>query len=153
MYMRVMNIYHWCHTAYAMNLSYNDAGVFYLHAAAPPAQVGQLQNILTDQLVYATMDISSEELARSQKQLNASLLMNLESKSLAAEDMGRQVLGIGKRMEADELMAYVNDVTIDDLHRVARKMLLSKPTLVGYGNQRHEPSYELLEENCKRWSQ
>ena len=39
MYSNVMNRYHWMETALAMNMSYNDSGVFYLQGAAPPNKV------------------------------------------------------------------------------------------------------------------
>jgi hypothetical protein len=38
MYLDVLNQHHWIETAQATNLSFSDTGVFYLHAAAPPAR-------------------------------------------------------------------------------------------------------------------
>jgi predicted Zn-dependent peptidase len=51
-----------------------------------------------------TLGVPPSELERAKRQLMAALLMNLESKPIVAEDIGRQVLAFQKRLSAQELM-------------------------------------------------
>ncbi len=48
--------------------------------------------------------VSDEELMRCRNQLKSSLLMNLETRAITAEDIGRQVLALGKRLSVDQLI-------------------------------------------------
>ena len=62
------------------------------------------------------------ELSRAKNQLKSSLLMNLESRPILFEDIGRQVLTYGARTPAADLVQQIESVTAADLNKVARAL-------------------------------
>lgn len=98
------------------------------------------------------------------------LLMNLESRPVVFEDIGRQVLASGQRRPPqyyiDEIGNARNDttgmcssflyelyiislllgkITAEDIKRVALRMLKSKPALAALGNLKKLPHYEEIQ--------
>ncbi|CAB4064842.1 PMPCA [Lepeophtheirus salmonis] len=57
----------------------------------------------------------------------------------------RQVLAQGKRKTTEEFHQLINDVTKDDLRRIARRMLTSKPSVAAVGEMKYLPSYKDIE--------
>lgn len=150
MYNNVMNLNHWAEMALAMNLSYMDSGIFYIQGAAPPQKIQVLLDILLKEMMSVAHGVSEMEVSRAQNQLKASLLMNLESKSITAEDIGRQVLGFGYRLSSDDLIEKIDAVTAADVSRVTTTMLQSYPTLAAYGNVEKLTDYESLVSSLQR---
>ena len=60
------------------------------------------------------------EVKRAKNQLKSSLLMNLESRMVELEDLGRQVQVHGRKVGVKEMISKIDAVTIPDLRRVAR---------------------------------
>jgi len=147
MYSNVMNYHHWINSAVAMNLSYNDCGLFYIQGGCPSDRTNDMLSILVREVGNVAHSVSQEEVSRARNQLKSSLLMNLESKSITAEDIGRQVLGLGRRLSADELISHIEVVSPDDITGITRQMISSPPVLAGYGDMDHlNTSYEQVAE-------
>jgi len=60
-------------------------------------QLKDLAEVVVRELVSTQHSISDEELARARTQLQSMLLMNLESRPIVFEDVGRQVLANSHR--------------------------------------------------------
>ena len=73
------------------------------------------------------------------------LMMNLESRAIEWEDVARQVLSNGKRHHPEYFIQKINEVTKDDLHRCAVKMLKSKPSVASVGSLDGLPEFEEIE--------
>ncbi|EDO38902.1 predicted protein, partial [Nematostella vectensis] len=143
LYLNVLNKYHWIYSATAYNHSYSDSGMFCIHASAHPTQLRDLVQVLVKEYFSLTKGLISEvELARAKKQLQSMLMMNLESRVIVFEDIGRQVLGLGERRSAGELYECIENVTMDDILRVSSRMLASKPSVAAFGNLTFLPKYE-----------
>ena len=69
--------------------------------------------------VLANGAVTEEELARAKAATVSSILMNLESKAIVAEDIGRQILTYGERKAPSEFIAQVNALTVADVAAVA----------------------------------
>jgi len=141
LYLNVLNRYHWIHHAAAYNHSYSDSGIFCIHASCHPAHLKDLVEIVTMELVAMDGTINIVEINRAKKQLQSMLLMNLESRPVVFEDVARQVLTSGARKESTYYIDAIEKVTPQDIQRVARRMLKSKPSVAALGSLEKLPLY------------
>ncbi|KAG0714222.1 Mitochondrial-processing peptidase subunit alpha [Chionoecetes opilio] len=139
LYTNVLNRFHWIHNATAYNHAYDDAGLFCIHAAAHPSHLGDLTQIITRELTAMNGRMSKEELERAKVQLQSMLLMNLESRPVVFEDIARQVLATGKRLQPQHFMEMIKKVTDDDVVKIAGKMLRSRPSVAALGTLKRLP--------------
>ena len=87
-----------------------EHGVHHEHLA-----LGQLVAALTEEMNKMTGSISDVELDRAKNQLTSSLLMNLESRPVLFEDIGRQVLCYGPAYEQGVLLLGPDNATTVDV--------------------------------------
>jgi len=144
LYQNILNRYGFAQSATVFNAFYNTTGLFGVYGAAPAENMGQLVAALTEEMNKMTGSISGVELDRAKNQLTSSLLMNLESRPVLFEDIGRQVLTYGARTPASELAAQIAAVSAADLNKVAAKMLKSPPSIVVYGDTTSVPRYDVI---------
>lgn len=67
--------------------------------------------------------------------------MNMESRVLVCEDIGRQLLNCGKYITPQEFLTRIDATTAKDIEDVGRKLLSSKPTLVLKGQSYNDINY------------
>ncbi|KAI9207536.1 Metalloenzyme, LuxS/M16 peptidase-like protein [Polychytrium aggregatum] len=143
LYTQVLNRYHWVENCNTVNYSYADTGLFGIAAAVPPFVEAHraILPIICDQMVRMTMDIGREELSRAKNQLKSNLLMNLEMRMVELEDIGKQVVLQGKRVDASEMCRRIDSIQAADIKRVARRVVLGEdirsPLDFGDDNTRH----------------
>ncbi|GIY87858.1 mitochondrial-processing peptidase subunit alpha [Caerostris extrusa] len=112
------------YSATAFNHSYSDSGIFCIHASSHPSHL---------------------ELERAKMQLQSVLLMNLESRPVVFEDIGRQVLATGTRKEPEYFIQEIAKITSDDIHNIASRMLKSKASVAALGDLKHLPSLKEID--------
>jgi processing peptidase subunit alpha len=141
LYTRVLNRHHWVESCAAFLHGYSDSSLFGISASCRPDWAHALADVIAREFsLLAEQDtIHQSELDRAKNQLKSSVLMNLESRMVQLEDLGRQVQIYGKRISADEMRQRVDAVTLDDVKQVASKMLHNNtaegqhPTIIAYG--------------------
>ncbi|XP_073848922.1 mitochondrial-processing peptidase subunit alpha [Musca autumnalis] len=134
LYTNVLNRYHWMYSATAYNHAYADTGLFCIHASAPPSNVRDMTEVVTRELVNMTSNPGREELSRSKIQLQSMLLMNLESRPVVFEDVGRQVLATGHRKRPEHFINEIDKITAADIQRVAKRLLCSPVSMAARGD-------------------
>ncbi|KAM7542819.1 hypothetical protein Aperf_G00000000379 [Anoplocephala perfoliata] len=140
LYTNVLNQYHWVNSAQATNHVYADAGIFAVAGSAEPSNLHRLIRVLVNELRHtAEASITTEELQRAKNQLESMLLMNLEMRPVAFEDMARQLLASNEWKGPEYWVERVNAVTTDDLQQLLVRMLKSPLTLVGFGRMTKWP--------------
>lgn len=112
LYTNVLNRYHWMYSATAYNHAYNDSGLFCIHASAPPSHVRNMVEVITKELVTMATEPGAQELRRAKTQLQSMLLMNLESRPVVFEDIGRQVLATGQRKKTQHFIDSIGKFVI-----------------------------------------
>ncbi|XP_046844484.1 mitochondrial-processing peptidase subunit alpha-like [Xenia sp. Carnegie-2017] len=143
LYLNVLNRYHWINSCTAFNHSYIDSGIFCINASSHPSQISNLFQVLLNEYVNLTQgEFTDEEVSRAKKQLQSMLMMNLESRIVMFEDIGRQILGLGIRNSAQELYEKIELVTIQDMKRISERLLESKPAVAAFGDLRKMPSLQ-----------
>nr|XP_047134684.1 mitochondrial-processing peptidase subunit alpha isoform X1 [Hydra vulgaris] len=146
LYTNVLNRKHWMFSSAAFNHSYADAGLFAIHSSAHPSEAKDLVKVITNEYTRLISEPFHEvEVARAKKQTQSMLMMNLESRVVRFEDIGRQILGLGFHKSAQELYESIEAVTSDDLRRISEKMLSSKLSVAAIGNLENFPSYEEIQ--------
>ncbi|XP_011368229.2 mitochondrial-processing peptidase subunit alpha [Pteropus vampyrus] len=145
LYLNVLNRHHWMYNATAYHHSYEDTGLLCIHASADPRQVREMVEIITKEFILMGGTVDVVELERAKTQLMSMLMMNLESRPVIFEDVGRQVLATHSRKLPHELCALIRNVKPEDIKRVASKMLRRKPAVAALGDLADLPTYEHIQ--------
>lgn len=128
LYTNVLNQFGWVESCIAFNHSYSDSGLFGISASCYPGRTARMLEIMCNELRALTLDsgfsaLGQVEVDRAKNQLRSSLLMNLESRMVELEDLGRQVQLQGRKVPVREMTKKIGDLTIRDLRRVAKMIL------------------------------
>ncbi|XP_067327915.1 mitochondrial-processing peptidase subunit alpha [Anolis sagrei] len=145
LYLNVLNRHHWMYNATSYHHSYEDTGLLCIHSSADPRQVREMVEIITREFTLMAGTVGEVELERAKTQLQSMLMMNLESRPVIFEDVGRQVLATGGRKLPHELCLLIGKVKADDVRRVATKMLRQKPAVAALGDLSELPAYEHIQ--------
>lgn len=124
LYTNVLNQHGWVESCVAFNHSYTDSGLFGISASCSPSKVVNMLDVMCRELQALTLDtgyaaLKAPEVNRAKNQLRSSLLMNLESRMVELEDLGRQVQVHGRKVGVREMCAKIEALTVEDLRRVA----------------------------------
>ncbi|KAL1635054.1 Mitochondrial-processing peptidase subunit alpha [Diplodia intermedia] len=124
LYTNVLNQYGWVESCTAFNHSYSDSGLFGISASCEPRSIGSMLDVMCRELASLSAPtgfhaLKQGEVQRAKNQLRSSLLMNLESRMVELEDLGRQVQVHGRKVGVMEMCGKIEKVTIEDLRRVA----------------------------------
>lgn len=142
LYLNVLNKHHWMYNATAYNHAYDDSGLFCIHASSHPSQLRHVVEVIIRELVNTAGAVYEDELNRAKTQLQSMLMMNLEARPVVFEDVARQVLANHHRKPAQFFYDQIARITVDDIRRVANRMLSSKPAIAAYGSLSKLPKYE-----------
>jgi mitochondrial-processing peptidase subunit alpha len=112
----------------AFNHSYTDSGLFGISSSCSPSKTINMLDVMCRELQALTLDtgfsaLQIAEVNRAKNQLRSSLLMNLESRMVELEDLGRQVQVHGRKVGVREMCREIEGLTIQDLRRVARMVV------------------------------
>ena len=139
LYTNVLNQHGWVESCVAFNHSYTDSGLFGISASCSPTKVAQMLEVMCRELQNLTLDtgfsaLQAGEVNRAKNQLRSSLLMNLESRMVELEDLGRQVQVHGRKVGVKEMCRKIDALTVQDLRRVAKLVVRGGIHNVGNGS-------------------
>jgi mitochondrial-processing peptidase subunit alpha len=128
LYTNVLNQHAWVESCVAFNHSYTDSGLFGISAMCLPDRTQAMLDVMCQELRALTLTtgfsaLGQIEVSRAKNQLRSALLMNLESRMVELEDLGRQVQVHGRKVPVHEMCRKIESLTVDDLRRVAQEVL------------------------------
>ncbi len=123
-----------CYSIHAFHMPYSDIGMFGLYAGTDETDAPELMRVMIDQIANATETLNDAEIAKAKAQMKAGLLMALESSEARLGQMARQMLAYGRPVPLDEIVAKVDDVTVESARAAGRALIKrSKPAIAALG--------------------
>jgi processing peptidase subunit alpha len=148
LYVEVLCKHTWVESCIANIFAYAESGIFAVVASAHPDKISELTNVMVTSIINMTKGLTNDDLMRAKNQLNCAVTAQCEQRIVNNEDMVRQVFAYNKRYSLREMLNGVENVTLEDIKRVAKRMLVTKPTVVAYGppeSLRKMPKYDAIE--------
>ena len=138
LYTNVLNQYGWVESCVGFSNSYSDSGVFGIGAAVRTDAAHAIVDVICRELALLAHDgrrgITQIEADRAKKQLKSSLLMNLESRIVEMDDLGKQVSLQGFKTPVKEMCDRIDALTISDLRTLAERIITGKIENAGKGS-------------------
>jgi len=141
LYRHVLNQHHFFESATCFNSIFSDTALFGVHGSCPQEHATSMAEVLVTELLRMS-EVNQAELQRAKNQLKSSVFYQLENRSLTLEDMCRQLSVYGKIETPQTVGGWVDAVNIEDIKRVAEKMLKSPLTMASYGELRNLPRFD-----------
>ncbi|XP_071697567.1 mitochondrial-processing peptidase subunit alpha-like [Rutidosis leptorrhynchoides] len=144
LYLRVLNEYPDIHSFSAFNSVYNNTAIFGIQATTSPAFAPKAIDVAANELlaVATNGEVTQVQLDRAKQSTKSAILMNLESRMIASEDIGRQILTYGERKPVEFFLKAVDEVTAKDIASIAQKLLSSPLTMASHGDVINVPTYD-----------
>lgn len=136
LYSRVLNKYEQVQSFTAFNSIYNNTGIFGIHATSGSEFVPYLVDLATKEFIAVATpgEVTDGELQRAKNTTISAVLMNLESRVVVTEDIGRQILTYGNRKPLNEFIQGVQSLTLQDISGVAQKIISTPLTMASWGD-------------------
>ena len=171
LFTNVLNQHHWVESCIAFNHSYTDSGLFGISASCLPGHTSAMLDVICQELRALTLDtgysrLQQPEVDRAKNQLRSSLLMNLESRMVELEDLGRSVQVHGRKIPVRDMCRKIDELTVQDLRRVAKLVVggavqnvgggSGAPTVVlqeaqAYGVTTHTMGWDQIQDRIDSW--
>ena len=137
LYTNVLNQYGWVESCVGFSNSYSDSGVFGIGAAVRTDASHAIADVICRELALLAHNgprgITYIEAQRAKKQLKSSLLMNLESRAVEMDDLGKQVALQGFKTPVKEMCERIEALTVSDLRNLAEKIVTGSIENAGKG--------------------
>ncbi|KAJ8638620.1 hypothetical protein MRB53_012887 [Persea americana] len=144
LYLRVLNEFQQIQSFSAFSSIYNDTGIFGIHATTGSEFVSKAVDLAARELIAVATpgEVDQKQLDRAKESTKSAVLMNLESRTVVAEDIGRQILTYGERKPIEHFLKAVDEITLKDISSIAQKIVSSPLTMASWGDVINVPSYE-----------
>uniref|UniRef100_A0A7N0ZR39 Mitochondrial-processing peptidase subunit alpha n=1 Tax=Kalanchoe fedtschenkoi TaxID=63787 RepID=A0A7N0ZR39_KALFE len=146
LYLNVLNKHAEIQSFSAFSSLYNNTGLFGIQASTESGHASDAIDIAVKELISVATpgQVDQVQLDRAKQTTKSAILMHLESRMVASEDIGRQILTYGERKPVEEYLKAADDVTLKDITSIAQKLLSSPLTMASYGDIRYVPSYDTV---------
>lgn len=108
----------------SFSTSYSDTGLWGIYLVTDKlTRVDDLVHFALREWSRLSSNVSEAEVERAKAQLKASILLSLDGTSAVAEDIGRQIITTGRRMNPGEIERLIDAVTEKDVMDFANRKL------------------------------
>lgn len=146
LYLNVLNQYPQIQSFSAFNSIYNTTGIFGIQATTSSDFVSKAIEVAAGELIAVATpgQVTQVQLDRAKAATKSAILMNLESRMVASEDIGRQILTYGERKPVEHFLKAIDEITVKDISSIAQKFLSSPLTMASHGDVLYVPSYDAV---------
>jgi len=111
------------YSIYAWNHAFEDVGLVGIGCAADRARAAESVHLARELLGETAEKLTQAELDRARAQVEAGLLMTLETPQGRADHMARSIEVFGRILALDELLTQIREVNVDDARSAGRALL------------------------------
>ncbi|MTV23938.1 insulinase family protein [Nitriliruptoraceae bacterium ZYF776] len=122
-----------CYSTYSYSSSYTDGGLFGAYVGTAPGKVEEALGLLREELDRVADDVADDEVARAKGALTGGTVLGLEDTGSRMSRIGKQVATGRDIVTVDEALARIDAVTVDDVRRVAGRVLAGPRDLAVVG--------------------
>ncbi|GMM29087.1 mitochondrial processing peptidase [Martiniozyma asiatica (nom. inval.)] len=136
-----------CNSFMSFSTSYSDIGLWgmYIVLGKDVNVKLMIDEVLNEWNRLKDGKIENEEIESAKNQLKGSLLLGLDGTTAIAEDIGRQLVTTGKRLDVDEIVQLVDNITKEDVVDWCQKYLKNKPIgMASMGNIDSVPTVDYI---------
>jgi len=120
----------YCHSMMSFNTCYSDTGLFGTYIVSEEMLVENAIYTVLHEWVRIALAATEMEVERAKTKLKASFLMHLDGTTPLAEDIGRQILTLGRRMSPAEVFFRIDTITFEDVRRVAYRYIYDRDPVI-----------------------
>eukprot|EP01110_Echinostelium_bisporum_P006707 TRINITY_DN26526_c0_g1_i1.p1 TRINITY_DN26526_c0_g1~~TRINITY_DN26526_c0_g1_i1.p1 ORF type:complete len:469 (-),score=231.46 TRINITY_DN26526_c0_g1_i1:48-1454(-) len=131
-----------CESINTFNISYGSTSLFGNYAIVKGNKSEDTVCEILQEWQRIGNGATHNEVERAKNKLKASLMMQLDGTSAIADNIGKQMLSIGRVMPPAEVFMRINSITVADVKRVAYSYLTDvSPAVVAIGPTEFFPDY------------
>ncbi|XP_033746007.1 mitochondrial-processing peptidase subunit beta-like [Pecten maximus] len=134
-----------CHSFQSFNTCYTDTGLWgcYVVCEGPKAEV--MMKELQNEWIRLCNSLTDFEVDRAKNLLRISMLLHLDGTQPVCEDIGRQMLCYGRRLDLAELEARIMGTTAADVKRACMEYIYNMcPAVAAVGPVEGLPDYDRI---------
>jgi predicted Zn-dependent peptidase len=122
------------YAVYSFSALYQDTGEFAVYAGTRPENAEEVIRLIRAETErIATSGVTPDELDRVRQSAKGHLVLGMESTRVRMTRLGRNEVGGGEILSADEIVERFDAVTMEDLERVAASVLDRQKVLAVIG--------------------
>ena len=123
------------YSIYAWTQGYAETGLFAVNLSADKARATEALNLARDIVERSAEDLSEAELQRARAQIEAAILMAMETPPGRADAMARSIEIFGRIMTIEEMLAELRAVDVDAARAAGRTMLEGPRAIASIGGK------------------
>jgi len=135
------------HSLMSFNTCYHNTGIFGAYIVGEKENTTDAVYSVLNEWVRIANNVSDFEVENAKRKLKATFLMQLDGTQASAEDIGRQLLTVGRRMSPAEIFLRIDGITAEKVREVATQYLTDvDPAVaaVGHVDTKYFPDYNIM---------
>ena len=122
------------YSVYSYHSQYTEAGLFSCYAGTTPARAQEVIGLLRRELEdVAEGGLTAEEFDRAKGHVKGSMVLSLEDPGSRMSRIGKSEIAHGEILTVNQSLKRVEDVSLEDARRVAKRVLSQPMTLTVLG--------------------